>query len=94
MTMMLSPCKQIGDYNMNTIVIITYKSGVKEARFITDAELLDIIIDGFDYIEDIEQVEFTGTIPTLPAAPQLTDERVIRNTVRKIGKVATKRLME
>ena len=79
---------------MDTIVIITYKSGTREARFITDAELLDIIIDGFNYIEDIEQVEFTGTIPTPPAPPQLTDERAIRNTVRKLGKVATKRLME
>lgn len=81
---------------MDIIIIITYKSGTQEARFYQDPELLDIIIDNFDYIEEIQQIEFTGTIPTPPppAPPQLTDERAIRNTIRKIGRVATKNMME
>ena len=76
---------------MNTIVIITYKSGVKEARFSTDPELLDLIIDGFDYIAEIEQVEFAGR---LPVVRQPLDERAVRDSIRTIGKVATKKLME
>lgn len=83
---------------MDTIIIITYKSGTREARFYQDAELLDLILDGFDYIAEIEQIEFTGTLPVInqdkDIQPHLIDERTIRNTVRKIGKVATKRLME
>jgi hypothetical protein len=86
---------------MDTIVIITYKSGIREAKFMTDPELVELIIDGFDFIEEIDQVEFTGIIPTpqptdtAPApAPALTDERAMRNIIRNIGRTATKNLME
>jgi len=79
---------------MTTIIIITYKSGTTEARFSTDPELLDLIVDNFDYIDDIQQVEFTGKLPIPPAPPQLTDERAMRNIIRNIGRTATKNLME
>lgn len=81
---------------MDTIVIITYKSGTREARFSTDPELLELIIDGFDYISEIEQVHFTGIIPTPEPQPQplLTDDRLVRESIRRLGKAATRNLME
>lgn len=78
---------------MDTIVIITYKSGTQEARFYQDPELLDIIIDNFHYIAEIEQVHFTGTIPT-PPAPQpqqlLIADKAVRDSIKRIGKAATR----
>ena len=81
---------------MNTIIIITYKSGTREARFSSDPELLELIVDNFDYIAELEQIEFTGIIPTPKPEPQplLTDDRLVRESIKRIGKAATRNLME
>ena len=81
---------------MDTIVIITYKSGTREARFSSDPELLELIVDNFDYIAELEQIEFTGIIPTPKPEPQplLTDDRLVRESIKRIGKAATRNLME
>jgi uncharacterized protein involved in propanediol utilization len=78
---------------MDTIVIITYKSGTREAKFFNDPELLELIIDGFDYIADIEQIHFTGKLPTPPqpaTEKMLLADKAVRDSIKRIGKAATR----
>ena len=82
---------------MDTIVIITYKSGSREARFFDDPELLDLIIDGFDYIADIEQIHFTGKLPTPPqpdTEKMLIADKAVRDSIKRIGKAATRSVIK
>ena len=48
---------------MDTIVIITYKSGTREARFSTDPELLELIVDNFDYIQSLTRYSLLVSFP-------------------------------
>jgi len=71
---------------MSHIIIITYTSGVQSAFFKSDPQLLSLLISDHDYIEEITEIPFNGSI-------QSDDERQIRDLIRKIGKVATRDLV-
>ena len=72
---------------MSHIIIITYYSGTQSAYFKNDPQLLEYLIDYHDSIEEVQEVPFTGLIQT-------NSERTIRDLIRKIGKSATRDLVQ
>ena len=72
---------------MSHIIIITYYSGTQSAYFKNDPQLLEDLIDYHDSIEEVQEVPVTGLIQT-------NSERTIRDLIRKIGKSATRDLVQ
>lgn len=68
------------------IVVITFHSGTMIAKFKDDPELLELIINDFDAIDDIIEVDFEGSL----SSPQ----RAIRDLIRTKGKAAARKDFE
>lgn len=68
------------------IVVITFHSGTMIAKFKEDPELLELIINDFDAIDDIIEVDFEGSL----SSPQ----RAIRDLIRTKGKAAARKDFE
>jgi redox-regulated HSP33 family molecular chaperone len=67
------------------IIVITYESGVQEARFKEDSSLLDILIYHHDSIAMIESVPFEGSL--------CQSERAVRDMIRRLGKEETRKIL-
>ena len=68
------------------IVVITFHSGTMIAKFKQDPELLELIINDFDAIDDIIEVDFEGRISS--------PERAIRDLIRTKGKAEARKDFE
>lgn len=71
---------------MTHIIVITYKSGSQAAYFKHDEQLLEALICDNEYIEEVQEIPFEGNIET-------KNERTLREMIRKIGKTATRDLL-
>lgn len=68
------------------IVVITFHSGTMIAKFKEDPQLLELIINDFDAIDDIIEVDFEGSL----SSPQ----RAIRDLIRTKGKAEARKDFE
>ena len=65
------------------IIIITFESGCRVARFKEDPELLDMLVQDHDVIAEVDEVTFEGRVST--------PERAIRDLIRIKGKTEARK---
>ncbi len=68
------------------IVLITFQTGVMIAKFKDDPDLVDLMIQDFDSIDEVIEVNFEGRVST--------PERAVREIIRKMGKVEARKYFD
>lgn len=68
------------------MIILTYKTGYQQAIFKDDPQLIDTVLQDFNQIEDMQQVEYEGRV--------YTPERALRELIKQQGKAMARRTFE